>query len=118
MKSTMPRTSRAHVCLAVVATVAAGSAVFGGDLAPPSEEFSHVLKGLKAPPSSERQWRSPDLRDFAHELTAQKKPEADAHKDYELAELIDLAERINPETKVASHQPTRSASPIGLPHTH
>src|SRR6266566_2034763 len=114
MKSAMPRTSRAHVCLAVVATVLAGSAVFGGDRAPPFEGFSDVLKGLKAPPSSESQWRSPDLRDFAHELTAQKEPEADAQKDYELAELIDLAERINPETKVAWEQAKRAASSIGL----
>jgi outer membrane protein TolC len=98
----------------VVATVVAGSAVFGGDHAPAFEGSSDALKGLKAPPSSESQWRSPDLRGFAHELTAQKEPEADAQKDYELAELIDLAERINPETKVAWEQAKRAASAIGL----
>src|SRR5580658_6761346 len=65
------------------------------------EASSDVLSGLKAPHSSDSQWQTPDLRKFARELTAQKEPEVDAKKEYELAELIDLAERINPETKVA-----------------
>ena len=73
-----------------------------------------VLNGLKAPSSSESPWRPPDLRNFARELTAQKTPEADAQKDYELAELIDLAERINPETKVAWEQAKQAASAVGL----
>src|SRR6267154_2632379 len=78
------------------------------------ENSSTVLNGLKAPSSSESLWRPPDLRNFARELTAQKAPEADAQKDYELAELIDLAERINPETKVAWEQAKQAASAVGL----
>jgi outer membrane protein TolC len=73
-----------------------------------------VLKGLKAPPSSESQWQPPDLRRFGSELTAQKEADADAQKVYELAELIDLAERINPETKVAWEQAKQAASAVGL----
>src|SRR5713101_4272057 len=78
------------------------------------ENSSTVLNGLKAPASSESPWRPPDLRNFARELTAQKAPEADAQKDYELAELIDLAERINPETKVAWERAKQAASGVGL----
>jgi outer membrane protein TolC len=80
----------------------------------PSKEDSEALKELKAPLSSERQWQPPDLRKFGTELTAQKEPEADAQKVYELAELVDLAERINPETKVAWEQAKQAASGIGL----
>src|SRR5258707_12832848 len=64
-----------------------------------SENSSTVLNGLKAPSSSESPWRPTDLRNFARELTAQKTPEANAQMDYELAELIDLSERCNPDTK-------------------
>ena len=75
---------------------------------------SDVLTELKAPSLSERPWKAPDLRNFASGLSAQKEPEADAQKVYELAELVDLAERINPETKVAWEQARQAASAIGL----
>ncbi len=80
----------------------------------PFKEDSEVLKELKAPLSSESQWQAPDLRKFGGELTAQKEPEADAQKVYELAELVDLAERMNPETKVAWEQARQAASAVGL----
>jgi outer membrane protein TolC len=80
----------------------------------PFKEDSEVLNQLKAPLSSESQWRPPDLGRFGSELTAQKEPEADAQKVYDLAELVDLAERINPETKVAWEQARQAASAIGL----
>ena len=76
----------------------------------PYKEDSEAFKGLKAPLSSESQWQHPDMRKFGSELTAQKEPEADAQKVYELAELVDLAERINPETKVAWEQAKEAAS--------
>src|SRR5258706_12426708 len=78
------------------------------------DRSSDVLTELKAPSLSERPWQAPDLRSFASELAAPKETEADARKDYELAELIDLAERINPETKVAWEQARQAASAVGL----
>jgi outer membrane protein len=83
----------------------------------PGASFDHSSDGLtelKAPSLSERPWQVPDLKNFASELAAPEKTEADARKDYELAELIDLAERINPETKVAWEQARRAASAVGL----
>ena len=83
----------------------------------PGVSFDHssdVLTELKAPSLSERPWQAPDLRNFASELAAPKKAEADAQKDYELAELIDLAESINPQTKVAWEQAKQDASAVGL----
>src|SRR5882724_6120517 len=112
----MNETSGIHtVCVA--ALLAGGFIGVGDALAGAGTQFensSTVLNGLKAPSSSESPWRPPDLRNFARELTAQKTPEADAQKDYELAELIDLAERINPETKVAWEQAKQAASAVGL----
>src|SRR6266446_5148151 len=110
------RTSGVHtVCVA--ALLAGGFTGVRDALAGAGAQFensSTVLSGLKAPSSSESLWRPPDLRNFARELTAQETPEADAQKDYELAELIDLAERVNPETKVSWEQAKQAASAVGL----
>jgi outer membrane protein len=73
-----------------------------------------VLNNLKAPSSSAAPWQPPDLRSLAEEIPSSNKPEADAQKTYGLAELIDLAERINPETKVAWEQARQAASAVGL----
>src|SRR5271165_6938448 len=79
-----------------------------------SDNSSTVLKGLKAPGSPENQWQPPDLGEFASVLKAKPEPETDAQKDYELAELIDLAERTNPETKVAWEHAKQAAAAVGL----
>jgi len=75
---------------------------------------SDALKGLKAPASPESPWQPPDLEGYTSVLKAKSEPEADAQKDYELAELIDLAERANPETKAAWEQAKASAAAVGL----
>ena len=51
---------------------------------------------------------------FAGVIKARGEPEADPQKEYDLAELIDLAERANPETKVAWEQAKQSAAAVGL----
>jgi outer membrane protein TolC len=86
----------------------------GADESSASSSSSEVLKGLKAPASPERLWQPPDLGDFAGVIKGKGELEADAQKDYELAELIDLAERANPETKVAWERAKQSASAVGL----
>jgi outer membrane protein TolC len=80
----------------------------------PAEDGVSVLKGLRAPASSERPWPVPDLRSYAGAQEGQREPEAEARKEYELAELIDLAERIHPETKVAWERAKQAASAVGL----
>jgi outer membrane protein len=72
------------------------------------------LKGLKSPASPESPWQPPDLENFASVLKSKAEPEADSQKNYELAELIDLAERANPETRVAWEQAKQSAAAVGL----
>ena len=72
------------------------------------------MKGLTAPARPDAPWASPDLRTFAEPLRADQRTEIDPQKEYELAELIDLAERANPETKVAWARAKEAASGVGL----
>jgi outer membrane protein TolC len=78
------------------------------------QEASSVAKGLRAPSRPDALWPAPDLRTFAEPLREEHPSEIDPQKDYELAELIDLAERANPETKVAWARAKQAASVIGL----
>jgi outer membrane protein TolC len=78
------------------------------------KQAASVVKGLKAPARADAPWPPPDLRTFAEPLREEQSSEIDPQKAYELAELIDLAERANPETKVAWARAKEAASAIGL----
>ena len=73
-----------------------------------------VIKGLSAPARPDIPWAAPDLRAFAEPLRAEHPSEIDPHKEYEVTELIDLAERAHPETKVAWARAKEAASAVGL----
>lgn len=79
-----------------------------------SRQASSVVKGLKAPARPDAPWLAPDLRAFSVPLREERPPELDAEKEYELAELIDVAERANPVTKVAWARAKEAASAVGL----
>jgi outer membrane protein TolC len=71
------------------------------------------------PPSASRPWAPPDLpRDSADlvERESARGPEVsiDAEKTYELPELIDIAQRTNPETRVAWEKARQAAIAVGL----
>ena len=79
-----------------------------------SQQDSSVVKGLRAPARSDTPWAPPNLRTFAEPLREEHPTEIDPQKEYELAELIDLAERVNPETRVAWSQAKAAAAGVGL----
>ena len=79
-----------------------------------SQQASSAVKGLRAPATPDAPWPTPDLRAFSEPLREQRPTEIDPQRDYELAELIDLAERANPETKVAWARAKEAASTVGL----
>jgi outer membrane protein TolC len=54
------------------------------------------------------------LRSFAEPLRKERPSEVDPQKEYELAEIIDLAESTHPETKVAWERAKAAASVVGL----
>ena len=73
------------------------------------------------PPSPSRPWASPDLpRDSAdlvqreHANEPSTKVSVDPEKTYELPELIDIAQRTNPETRVAWERARQAAIAVGL----
>ena len=75
-----------------------------------------------APPSSERTWSPPNLSNYERELGGQRFNNAEGasrvsinpRKIYGLAELIDIAERNNPETRVAWERARQAAAAVGL----
>ena len=107
MKRTTPRMLSAHICLAAVASVVATFPVFGGDLAPPSPD---------------KPWYPPQLHEYEKKLAHREvggspsgTPIAiDSEKVYDLPELIDIAERTNPETRIAWERARQAAAAVGL----
>src|SRR6201993_1821748 len=74
------------------------------------------------PPSPVRPWAPPTLPRYEGELRQYQPTEAerrnvpaiDPRKTYNLAELIDIAERSNPETRVAWERARMAAAAVGL----
>src|SRR5438105_15665109 len=75
-----------------------------------------------APPSSDKAWLPPKLSDYENQLVGQRCHEAETgsrvsinpRKTYNLAELIDIAQRSNPETRVAWERARQAAAAVGL----
>jgi len=59
-------------------------------------------------------WRSPDLHGYTNVLKQAERSPIDPQKRYDLLELIDLAQRLNPETRVAWEGARRAAIGVGL----
>jgi outer membrane protein len=74
------------------------------------------------PPSPDKPWSPPRLEEYEHELTnenARNEPylataAIDPEKVYDLPELIDIAERSHPETRVAWENARQAAGVVGL----
>jgi outer membrane protein len=68
------------------------------------------------PPSPDRPWHSPDERQIASEgnRIRQSAFRIESDKTYSLAELIDLAEAHNPETRVAWEDARAQAAALGI----
>jgi outer membrane protein len=75
-----------------------------------------------SPPSPDRAWKAPNLRRYEAALSETEHARAheapavpiDSQKAYELSELIDIAERTNPETRVAWERARQAAIAVGL----
>ena len=73
------------------------------------------------PPSSDRTWSPPNLSNYESELAGQRfkndegssRVSINPRKAYNLAELIDIAERNNPETRVAWERARQAAAAVG-----
>ena len=74
------------------------------------------------PPSADRTWSPPNLSNYESELAGQRfkngegssRVSINPRKVYNLAELIDIAQRNNPETRVAWERARQAAAAVGL----
>jgi outer membrane protein len=75
-----------------------------------------VGRSQAAPPSSDHVFHSKPERDLARDLAAHHAPanQIDAAKVYTLAELTDIAESHNPETRVAWEEAKARAADLGV----
>ncbi len=73
-----------------------------------------------APPSADRPWKGPGLESasgvlrVANQAERRERVSIDSQKTYELTELIDIAQRTNPETRVAWERARQAAIAAGL----
>lgn len=93
--------------LAVFASFTAYSAVLGGEQSPPSPDKPWY-------PSQLRQYEADLARGHFGDRSNTASIEVDPEKVYELPELIDIAERTNPQTRIAWEHARQAASAVGL----
>src|SRR5262244_2951905 len=76
-------------------------------------EMPERLRAQVAPAPS-APWRTPELRDYAKALKPTEQAPIDPAHQYDLPELVDVAERVNPETRVAWERARQAAIGVGL----
>ena len=70
--------------------------------------------GRQVSPTPSVPWSAPDLRGYTSLLKSAEPSPIDQQKRYSLVELIDIAERVNPETRVAWEAARQAAIGVGL----
>src|SRR5262245_47023544 len=76
-------------------------------------EMPEHLRAQVSPDPASR-WKAPALEDYTKLLKTAEPAGIDPEHRYELTELIDLAERLNPETRVAWEHARQAAAAMGL----
>ena len=76
------------------------------------------LRAQTTPPSPSSPWSPPGLKSYEKDLANRRPSEGaakiDPDKVYDLPALIDIAERTNPETRIAWESARQAASAVGL----
>ncbi len=70
--------------------------------------------GRQVAPTPSAPWSAPDLRGYTSLLKSAEPSPIEPQKRYNLVELIDIAERVNPETRVAWEAARKAAIAVGL----
>jgi len=74
----------------------------------PERLRQQIAPGASAP------WRAPDLRGYSSALKPTERVPIDPDRQYDLPELIDVAQRVNPETRIAWERALQAAIAGGL----
>jgi len=94
-KGLLNRLARWMGALAAVGWIASAEGA-RADAAPSPEPDARIARSPEVP------WRAPDLEEYTQALVPSHEPALlDPDRDYALPELIDLAERLDPDTRVA-----------------
>src|SRR5215470_11276487 len=113
----MTRTATRVAAIVGVMLLAAGAGCAWGQESrpesPPSNDIPERYRRQVAPAPG-TYWQAPALGDYTRVLKQTEASRIDPNKRYELPELIDLAQRVNPETRVAWEAARRSALAVGL----
>src|SRR5262245_42324782 len=105
MGKAVPRLPTGWVYLAALVSLAADSSALAED---------------RVPPSPDKPWYPSQLRQYETHLArggfaeTRNTVEIDPAKDYDLPELIDIAERTNPQTRIAWERARQAAAAVGL----
>jgi outer membrane protein len=117
VKTMIPLVWLAFVCVVLSAPMRAGEAEESrrqtGAFTGVQYEMPERLRRQVAPGPGVP-WRPPDLSQYTSVLKSAESPAIDPQKRYELVELIDLAQRVNPETRVAWETARQAAIGVGL----
>jgi hypothetical protein len=70
--------------------------------------------GREVGPVPSAPWRVPDLRGYTSLLRSSEPSTIDPQRTYNLVELIDIAQRLNPETRVPWESARQAAIAVGL----
>jgi outer membrane protein len=70
--------------------------------------------GRQVAPTPSAPWSAPDLRGYTSLLKSAEPSPIEPQNRYNLVELIDIAERVNPETRVAWEAARKAAIAVGL----
>jgi outer membrane protein TolC len=103
------------VLLALSCSLLAACAVWRA----PDQNGGDMPKRLRTQvaPAPTATWRAPDLREYSNALKPTERPPIEAGRQYDLLELIDVAQRVNPETRVAWERARQAAIGVGLVET-
>src|SRR5882724_1765988 len=91
------------VCCAVILACAVNEALAQTPNDLPERLRRKVAPGPAAP------WHAPDLRGYASTLKPSEQAPVDPARQYDLPELIDIAQRVNPETRVTWERARQAA---------
>src|SRR4030095_4681782 len=93
-------------CAALLACAAGQGLAHGAD-------DPHARLRKQSAPAPAAPWRAPDLRGYSNALKPAEQP-IDPARQYDLAGLIDVAQRVNPETRIAWERARQAAIGVGL----